>query len=56
MPVQGLQIDKGVAGIYGFTFPNGKVHIGKSVNPYKGFIIHKGGIDRKGFLLNILVL
>lgn len=51
MFVQDLQIDKRVAGIYKFTFPNGKVYIGKSVNLYKRFIIHKSDINRKDFLL-----
>lgn len=44
-------MDKEIAGIYKFTFPNNKVYIGKSINIYKRFTIHKKDIYRKDFLL-----
>ena len=37
-------MDKEIAGIYKFTFPNNKVYIGKSINIYKRFTIHKNDI------------
>lgn len=42
MFVQDLQIDKNIAGIYKFIFPNGKIYIGKSINIYiKGLLYIK---------------
>ena len=51
MVVQDLQIDKNIAGIYKFVFPNGKTYIGKSINIYKRFTVHKSDILKKDTLL-----